>query len=223
MTVTEDAGVRGIVVACAAAADLPARLGDVPLVHAGARPGKAEIDLLLGEYDRLVVLGTDGDLAAVVVRLMRREALPGVSVGFVPTEPGSRVGPAWRLPADPDEAFALAWKGDDVAVPLVRDDSGGVLLAHARLRDVKGQAYCDEQVAFDGSVTGVEVTPDDTGVAARVTRGRFLKRSSTYRGRAFQIGCVPTSSLVIDGVPHPRPVTRWTWYRHLTDLRAVRG
>jgi hypothetical protein len=25
----------------------------------------------------------------------------------------------------------------------------------------------------------------------------------------------------VDGVPHPRPVTRWTWYRHTEDLRAI--
>ncbi|WP_406639585.1 hypothetical protein [Amycolatopsis sp. WGS_07] len=223
MTLTEDAGVRGIVVACGAAADLPARLGDVPLTQVGPRPGKAEIDPLLGEHDRLVVLGSDADLAAVVVRLMRRELLPGVSVGFVATEPGSRVAPLWRLPSDPDEAFALAWKGEDAEISLVRDDTGGVLLGHATLRDVKGQAYCDEQVAFDGVVSGIEVAPDDSGVTARITRGKFVKRSSTYRGRAFQLGCVPTSSLVIDGVPQEREITRRTWYRHTVDLRAVRG
>jgi len=26
---------------------------------------------------------------------------------------------------------------------------------------------------------------------------------------------------VHDGVPHPRPATRWTWYRHTEDLRAI--
>ncbi len=214
---------RGIVVACSAAADLAARLGDVPLAHAGPRPGKAEIDPLLGEYDRLVVLGADADLAAVVARLMRRELLPGVSVGFVATESGSRAAAHWRLPADPDEAFALAWKGHDTEIALVRDDTGGVLLGHATLRHVKGQAYCDEQVAFDGEVSGIEVTPNESGVTARITRGRLLKRSSTYRGRAFQLGCVPTSSLVTEGVPNEREIKRRTWYRHTVDLRAVRG
>ena len=214
---------RGIVVACSAAADLAARLGDVPLAHAGPRPGKTEIDPLLGEHDRLVVLGTDADLAAVVARLMRREVLPGVSVGFVATVPGSWVARHWRLPADPDEAFALAWKGEDAEMALVRDDTGGVLLGHATLRDVKGQAYCDEQVAFDGQVSGIEVTPDETGVAARITRGKLLKRSSAFRGRAFQLGCLPTSSLVTEGVPHGREIKRRTWYRHTVDLRAVRG
>jgi hypothetical protein len=24
-------------------------------------------------------------------------------------------------------------------------------------------------------------------------------------------------------VPHPRPVTRWAWYRHVTDWLLVRG
>jgi hypothetical protein len=28
---------------------------------------------------------------------------------------------------------------------------------------------------------------------------------------------------VCDGVAHPRPVRRWTWYRHTADLRLVRA
>ncbi|GAA3557777.1 hypothetical protein GCM10022222_46710 [Amycolatopsis ultiminotia] len=222
MTVTEDVRVRGTVVACGPAGERAAAFGDLPLVRVGARPGKAEIDHLLGEHDRLVVVGTDADLAAVVVRIMRRERLADVSVGFVPVPPG-RVAAHRRLPADAEAAFAIAWKGTAVPVPLVRDDSGGVLLGYANLGAVKGQAYCDEQVAFDGAVTSVEVTPDEAGVAAKVTRGRFVKRSATFRGRAFQIGCLPTSSLVIDGVAHEREINRWTWYRHTADLRLVLG
>ncbi|WP_442874613.1 hypothetical protein [Amycolatopsis sp. NBC_00345] len=221
MTVTEVAGVRGIVVACGADQHTIAGLGDQPMIRVPSRPGKPEIDPLLGEYDRLVITGTDADLAAVVVRLLRKDRVSGVSVGFVPTAADSAVAALWRLPADPAEALELALTGDDAAVPLVREDNGGVLVGRATLRDVHGQGYCDETVAFDGTAATIEVSPDAAGIAARVTRGKLLKRSTTLRGRAFQIGCHPTS-LVSDGVRHPREVTKWTWYRHIEDLRLVR-
>jgi hypothetical protein len=28
---------------------------------------------------------------------------------------------------------------------------------------------------------------------------------------------------VKDGEQHPRPMTKWTWYRHTEDLRVARG
>lgn len=211
---------RGTVVACGTAGQRATAASGLPVACVPDRPGKAEIDPLLGEHDRLVVAGTDADLAAVVVRIMRRERLADVSVGYLPVE-SSRAAGRWALPADPADALAVAWEGADATVPLVRDDSGGVLLGYASLRAVKGQAYCDEQVAFDGEVSAVEVAPDDVGVTARVTRGRLLKRSATFRGRAFQVGCVPTSSLVVDGVADGREITRRTWYRHTADLRLA--
>jgi hypothetical protein len=52
-----------------------------------------------------------------------------------------------------------------------------------------------------------------------VVRGR-PRRPETFRGRAFQIGCEPATA-EHDGITHPRPVRRWTWYRHTEDLRAI--
>ena len=50
---------------------------------------------------------------------------------------------------------------------------------------------------------------------ARAGRGAAI-------GRAVQVGCLP-ATLVHDGVAHPRPVTRWAWYRHVADWLLVRG
>jgi hypothetical protein len=47
-------------------------------------------------------------------------------------------------------------------------------------------------------------------------------RSASAVGRAVQVGCLD-AQVVSDGVAHPRPVTRWTWYRHTEPLRLVRG
>ena len=51
-----------------------------------ARPGRADIDpLLAGPLRRIVVAGSDADLAAVLVRLLRRDRLD-VELAYVPTD-----------------------------------------------------------------------------------------------------------------------------------------
>ena len=48
----------------------------------------------------------------------------------------------------------------------------------------------------------------------------FGRRPATTLGRAVQIASAPTT-VVRDGVAHPRPMTRWTWYLHTAPLRLV--
>jgi hypothetical protein len=180
-------------------------------------PGREEIDPALAESpDRIVVAGTDASLAAVVLRLLRKDRLD-IPVGYWPLDrKASTVARLWRLPAD---ALRFAEEGEPVPIPLVRDDSGGVLVGLGRVGPVRGEAYCDDQLALRGAARAIEVTPDPAGVAGRVVRGP-LRRSEVYRGRAFQLGCEETT-VAHDGITHPRPVQRWTWYRHTEDLRAV--
>ncbi len=140
-------------------------LAALPTVILPSCPGRADLDPVLRELTarRLVVAGTDADLAAVLVRLLRRERLD-VEVAYLPRG-RSAAARAWGLPRD---AEALALDGVAAPVPLVRDDSGGVLV-----------------------------------------------------GRAVQLGGEPFTP-VLDGVPHPRAVTRWAWYRHTADWLLVR-
>lgn len=183
-----------------------------------ATPGKNDVDPLLKtpDLERVVVHGSDADLASVVLRLMRTERLDEIAVGYVPVDPRqSTVARLWRLPADP---VALALTGGDKPRPLVRDDAGGVLLGLGVV-SAHGTVYCDDAVALRGSSARVEVTPGPKGVEVRVVRGRW-RRPAEFSGRAVQFGVDPTAP-VRDGVPHPRQVTRWTWYRHTEDLRAV--
>jgi hypothetical protein len=203
---------EALVLACGLAAP-DARWREVP-----GLPGKSDLDPLLATGpDRVVVVGTDADLAAVVLRLLRTERLD-LPVGFVPVRRrDSAVARLWGLPADALE-FALA--GEPVRLSLVRDDSGGILVGRGRVGPVRGEAYCDDQLALRGHAAAIEVTPDPAGVRGRVVHSGLIRRARTYRGRAFQIGCHPTT-VVRDGVTHPRPVPRWTWYRHTEDLRAV--
>lgn len=181
-------------------------------------PGKADVDRALGQStDRVVVIGTDAALAAVVLRLLRTDRL-GVPVGFVPVDRRSAVARLWGLPAH--RQLELALGGEARRLPLIRDDSGGVLLGRGAIGPVRGEAYCDDQLALRGRARLIEVSPDPDGALLGRVHSGLLRRAREYRGRAFQVGCHPTS-VVCDGVRHPRPVRRWTWYRHTEDLRAV--
>jgi hypothetical protein len=198
------------------------RLREVP-----AKPARTEVDPILASLDvaRLVVLGTDADLAAVVLRLMRTDRLADVAVGFVPVHPArSAVASRWGLPGR--DAMEVALDGGLSRVPLIRDDAGGVLLGLGELRRVHGEAYCDDQLALRGRATRIEVSPDidgGTGLVVKVLRTAVLPtRATTFRGRAVQVGCDPVTPIV-DGLAHPRPVRRWTWYRHTEDLLAARA
>ncbi|WP_242579087.1 diacylglycerol kinase family protein [Amycolatopsis sp. 195334CR] len=225
MTVTEDLGVRGVVLVCGPGApDFPAVDG-LRTEVLGARPGKAEVDPLLAGAEHLVVAGTDADLAAIVLRLLRKDRLGDTTIGFVPLGGGSEFAGLWSLPDDPAQAFRLAVRGDVDPVPLIRDDAGGVLLGRGEVGPVQGVGYCDDQVTLRGRARSIVVTPDTeggAGLVVQVTRGVLFRRPATFYGRAFQLGCIPAIP-VSDGVPYPREMKRWTWYRHTEDLRLVRG
>jgi hypothetical protein len=206
--------------------------------------------LLTGSVRRIVVAGTDADLAAVLVRLLRRGRLD-VELGYVPTEGRSAVARLWGLPHG-SAAVELAREGVARPAPLVRDDAGGVLVGRGELRGqpgaVCGEVYCDGLLVLRGSARRLVVTPwpgaapssggieepAPAGVAVRAGRGgalpdgRVRPVSSTVGagrgaavGRAVQVGCLPVS-VVRDGVVHPRRVTRWAWYRHVADWLLVR-
>jgi hypothetical protein len=223
-------------------ARVPAGPPEVSTVTVPARPGRADLDPLLAApgLRRIVVAGTDADLAAVLVRLLRKERL-GVEVAYLPAERGSAAARVWGLPHGA-AALDLALHGAAESVPLVRDDNGGVLVGRGEIRSVHGEAYCDEVLALRGSARRLVVTPwpaetgagTPGGVAVRAGRwgtppdGRRRPVPPTARagrgaaaGRAVQVGCLP-ATLVHDGTTHPRPVTRWAWYRHVTDWLLVR-
>lgn len=189
-----------------------------------ARPERDDLSGPLSGLDgrRLIVCGTDADLAAVVLRLLRTEALAAVPVGYVPASASSAVARLWGLPVVPAAAAALALQGEPAPVPLVRDDTGGVLLGLGVVRPVQGVAYCDDDPVLRGTASRLEVTPDPQhGLVVRIVRRRLLSRRLRHAaGRAVQLGCTPTTAWR-DGVPTRTP-DRWTWYRHTTDWHLIR-
>jgi hypothetical protein len=208
----------------------PAWPDGVPTVDLPARPDRAAFDPVLAlEPRRVIVEGSDAALAAVLVRLLRAERLD-VEVAFVPDR-GSAAARAWGLPTGA-AASALALDGTAAAVPLVRDDSGGVLAGRGEIAALHGECYCDETLVLRGSTPRLTVVPGPDGIGVRagrrdpdgVTRPvapMAATGQGSALGRAVQIGGEPMT-VVADGVAHPRPVKRWTWFRHTSDWLLVR-
>ncbi len=182
----------------------------------------AELDDAVGRYGRLVVVGADADLAALLTRLMRTERLD-VEVAYVPRRRTAAVR-AYRLPSG-WRAARRARRGAARPAPLIRDDTGCVIVGRAQWLPpdergpLHGEAVIDDAVLFDGEVAGcrVEPTPGMPGLRARVhgARRRWVP------GRAAQLGC--TGAIVVrDGVPAQRPARRSTFYRHVEGWRPVR-
>jgi hypothetical protein len=208
-------------------------IGEVPSFTLPPRPGRAELDPLLAEHDprRVLVRGDDADLAAVLVRLLRTDRLH-VEVAYLPVRP-TPASTSWGLRTG-SGAAADALTARAGAVPLIRDDSGGVLVGRGEIRGVRGECYCDETLVLRGTAPWLVVAPDSGGIAVRAGRRRrrpdgrtrpVPPRAPSGRGsavgRAVQVGCEP-ATVVSDGVAHPRPVRRWSFYRHTTDWLLVR-
>lgn len=210
----------GLVLACGGSeASLPPVEG-VEVVTLPAQPGKAQVDPLLAP--KLIVAGTDADLAAVVLRLLRKNVLTTTSVGYVPADKRSAVAALQGLPGTPQQALDLALTGTARPMPLIRDDAGGVLVGRGVIPRIRaGVAYCDDTVALRGDARSIEVHAGSDGLVVTVTRGGLRRRKQEYRGRALQLGTDPVVP-ILDGVAYPRPMQRWTWYRHTEDLRLIR-
>ena len=194
----------------------------MPLVEfdlRGLAPGQAPdrgVVAPAAEADALLVRGPVPALAAVLTTLWKAGRTADVPVSWEPAGGGDSTALARALGIGTGVARELG---------LVRDDHGGVLLHHGRLeaagddrrrplaRRLGAQAHHDAAKIADGQITRIDVRPDwravDTlDVTVMTLPLRPGRRTS---GRAVQIACDP-ARVVRDGVPYPRPVSRWTWY-----------
>ncbi len=183
---------------------LPGALGGLDVQHVG---GPDDIDAAIGRSSRLIVVGSDVELAAVLTRLLRADRLD-IEVGHAT---------GWR-------SARRARRGTARRVPLIRDETGQVIVGAAEWRGengapLHGEAVVDDTQLFDGEVGGVRVEPTEgmPGLRASVTGGR--KR--WVAGRAAQLGTTG-ATVVRDGVPAPRIVRRSTFYRHTEGWLLVR-
>ncbi|GAC1407378.1 MAG: hypothetical protein NVS4B6_27400 [Mycobacterium sp.] len=190
------------------------------LLFGGRRLPRALRDLPMAGLDdiayvancrRVVVVGSDADLAAVLTQLLRADQLD-VEVGHV------------RWPWQARRARA----GDAQRVPLIRDDTGSTVVRAAYWlpagdsRTIHGEAVTDDTLLFDGEVTGVRIEPTSTmpGLRASVLSSRMRPRR-WLSGRAVQLG-TDGALVVRDGVPAPRQIRRSTFYRHTKGWLRVR-
>lgn len=185
---------------------------------------RAQLDPVLdglGARRLVLTCGVPG-LNAVVLRLVRRQEVERVPIGWIadPDRAARDLNRRLGLPARPTEAARLARSGTPTPLPLVRDDHGGVLLHRGRLGTVGGaatfgaQSYHDDALVAHGRVRSIDVRPthrQPPQVVVDVIRSPVLRRRTTSTGRSIQTASDEAQSTV-DGVAHPRPVTRWTWY-----------
>jgi hypothetical protein len=202
-----------------------------PQVHfVGRFPGK-DIDPLLG--GRVVVIGEEHQLAAVVLRLLRRGFLGspqtgpptvGVEVGYIPLA-RNEFSRRWGLPIGA-AAVELACTAAVLPVPLVRDDVGGVLVSHGEITDLNATVYVDANQVLAGPARRLVVTPDpELGLAVTIEHARRFglpPKRSTQRGRAVSIGFTSPTNVTSDGIAEPRPLDRWTYYAHTEPLLLAR-
>jgi hypothetical protein len=171
-----------------------------------------------------VVVGADADLATVLSRLLRADRLD-IEVAYVPRRrtAATRV---YRLPAG-RRAARRAQRGSARRVPLIRDETGSVIVGRADwlpaddVQSIHGEAVVDDTPLFDGDVAGVRIepTPAVPGLRARVHGSRIGRRWIT--GRAVQLGSTGVG-VVRDGVPAPRTARRSTFYRNVQGWLRVR-
>ncbi|OBG89277.1 hypothetical protein A5699_14425 [Mycobacterium sp. E802] len=153
-------------------------------------------------HRRIVVTGGAAELATVLTALLRADRL---DVEVAP------VTGSWSA--------RRALRGSARRVPLIRDETGTVLVKAAQWHGVdgarlQGEAIVDDCVLFDGEAPGVRVEPttDMPGLRASVLSDRGRPRGWVV-GRAAQLG-TPGAQVIRDGVAAPKTVRRSTFYRH---------
>ena len=187
---------------------------DLRRLEPGAAPRPDDV-AAAADADSVRVRGPVPALAAVLQTLLKAERTATVPVAWEPTSDKASIALARDLDIGTGRQRELG---------LVRDDHGGVLLHHGRIeadgdgrrslsRRLGLQAYHDDIKVADGEITRVDVRPDwravDTISVTVMTQP--LRPTRHTSGRAVQMASDP-ARVVRDGVPYPRPVSRWTWY-----------
>ncbi|MGY1782047.1 hypothetical protein [Geodermatophilus sp. SYSU D01036] len=193
----------------------------MPLVEfdlRGLAPGRAPERAVLAEApdaDSLLVRGPVPALAGVLAVLHAAGRAAEVPVSWDPADDSSSRGLARDLGIG---------SGGEHELSLVRDDHGGVLLQHGRYEAAERgllplaarlgvQAHHDDVKVADGMVARIDVRPDWTAVDTIrvVVSPQLMRPPRRSSGRALQLASDP-AQVTRDGVPYPRPVSRWTWY-----------
>lgn len=187
---------------------IPRALTDLTAVPV---PSQSDLTIPDGTV-RVIVVGGHADLSATLARLLRDDRLD-VEVGFVPPLSRGGLGAARR-----------ARGGVAQRVPLIRDETGAVIVRSARWLPsgadaITGEAVVDDTVLFDGESAGVVIEPM-AGMPGLRARALGAGSRGWVAGRAAQLGS--TGVLVErDGVAAARPARRSAFYRHIQGWLRV--
>ncbi|CAM3839105.1 hypothetical protein COFR110785_01330 [Corynebacterium frankenforstense] len=136
--------------------------------HLGA-PGPAPQARFIDDALRVVVVGSDAALSAVLTRAMRADFL-WVEFGYVPVDP-SPAATNWALPVGAG-AFPLALHGAVNPAPLIRSDRGLAVAGSALLEDFSHGEYTGEIIVDDATI----LFRRDEGASHPPRRGLFGAR-----------------------------------------------
>ncbi|OFK95427.1 hypothetical protein HMPREF2792_06665 [Corynebacterium sp. HMSC068H04] len=171
--------------------------------HLGA-PGPAPQAPFLREPLRVVVIGNDAALSAVLTRMMRADYL-WAEVGYVPTGERSTAALNWglKLPepgqvldergAASEEALTFAMTAPVKPVPLIRNDAGLAVAGSATIaewsnEEITGEIIVDDAVLLradrEKDVFGAKLVPmtDAPGIVAAKAVTSFEADAAPRRG-----------------------------------------
>lgn len=204
---------------------MPVTLSSEDLVSVSAVPTREELleKLPRGGTDaRVVVIGGDAALAAVLTHLLRHERLD-VELAYVPESrtPACKI---YRLDHG-SKAAKHALDGTARATPLIRDDLGVALVGVALLTGpdggkLTGETFVDDHQLFSGVGPGVEIRPLAKAPGIEAAKIGGLRRKWAI-GRAAQTGAV-AARLMRDGILERKQLKRSTFYRDANDWLLVR-
>lgn len=193
-------------------------------------------DALRDLPERGVLVSGSAATLNIVVDGLRRAGSLDTPVAFVPGVPGSGAPrPTVDATLDLTHRFALpsgieaTLAAEPVALPLARNDIGGVLLGECvfeqpRLARFGAQTYHDDQLITNGLIRGLSVLPqygDELTLRAIVTPAGGRKRTTTTYGRAVQVACDPVR-MWVDGRDLGEVEGR-TWYVDDREHWYLRG
>ncbi|MCG7276865.1 hypothetical protein MHK08_10340 [Corynebacterium singulare] len=159
--------------------------------HLG-RPAAAPQARFLRDPLRVVVVGSDAALSAVLTRMMRADYL-WAEVGFVPTDETSTAAMNWGLPTSAEDALSFALSAPVKPVPLIRNDAGLAVAGAATItewtdEEITGEIIVDDDVLLradrEKHVFGARLVPmtDAPGIVAARAVSSFAADASPRRG-----------------------------------------
>lgn len=112
----------------------------------------------LPERLRIIVVGSDAALSAVITRMMRADYL-WAEVGFVAADT-TTAGRNWGLPGDPSEALRFARSAPVNPAPLIRSDTGLAVAGSATISEWDGGEITSEIIVDDHVLLRHEGNPE---------------------------------------------------------------